>query len=217
MHANDASTHCERIYIAGMGPAVHVPLVIFWTLLLLAVAGTVTLSTASFDLVSASGWFSILFVWQLLANLIMFGFNALVPCFPLDCSSIVVNLLASKGLPPPKIASGVILSSSMVIAAIAGYAIYGIMQMQFGSWTMLAMAGFLAHSTYGVYKDRRDGTLQTSPLFHDRTSKSDRASPTLFERLFIEHSAEEHSGLDLGLLVVAHVILSKASAVLSYR
>ena len=37
---------------------------------------------------TADGFFAVLFILQLLYNLLTLGFNLLVPCFPLDCSQV---------------------------------------------------------------------------------------------------------------------------------
>ena len=46
----------------------------------------------------------------------MFIFNATVPCFPLDCSQIVVSVLGMRGWPPVQVATFIVRSRSVGVS-----------------------------------------------------------------------------------------------------
>ena len=75
--ANAAQTYKARGYISLMGPLTHLPMFVFWCILLAMSGVTPRLSTTGMD-VEGDDWWSILCIQQLMMNVVMFCFNALV-------------------------------------------------------------------------------------------------------------------------------------------
>eukprot|EP00656_Telonema_subtile_P029635 TRINITY_DN32726_c0_g1_i1.p1 TRINITY_DN32726_c0_g1~~TRINITY_DN32726_c0_g1_i1.p1 ORF type:complete len:195 (+),score=34.45 TRINITY_DN32726_c0_g1_i1:126-710(+) len=191
-------------------------MLIIWVCLTAAATGGVTLNAGSLAL-TGGDWFGRLFVIMTIVNLVMFCFNALVPCFPLDCSAIVVNTLAIKGVSPDQIAKWLLISSGVVILGFCGYALYLLIQLRFLSCVSVClMAGYLGYNSWLIHKARENGTLQQTAVFNDR-SQNQQVEQTLFEKMFADDqrpkadNAPGGSDMDLGLLlaiglVAAHVL-----------
>jgi Zn-dependent protease len=167
-------SHWQHAQIAAAGPATHVPMIAVW-LLLLALTGHMTLSMAQLTLATADGWFAILFAQQVINNLVVFGFNLLLPCFPLDCSQIVVSVLLMRGWPLLRVAHAILVSSAVALVAVVGHAIAGIAAGWPSASLGLVVAVFLGvqisqlHAAYQVGPD----ALEMYPLFRGRTGGTD--------------------------------------------
>ena len=59
----------------------------------------------------------------------MLIFNAAVPCFPLDCSQIVVSVLGMRGWQPIRVAKAIILSSCCILLVLL---VYGFVRLSSG-------------------------------------------------------------------------------------
>ena len=128
---------------------------------------TTGLSTRSLRLDTADGWFAALFVCQVQYNLVMLCFNLLVPCFPLDCSQIVVSLLCMRGWSKMKVAEFILGSSAVVLLALGLYAFLGIASGDPTATLGLFLALWLGMQTYQLYTLYKLGplALEQYPLF----------------------------------------------------
>ena len=105
-------THAQQIFISAMGPATHVPMAVVWFFLFLAAYPPVGedddtakfLDVGQLSAERGSDWFALWFFFEFIDNVVMFAFNAFVPCFPLDCSNIAMNVAAARGYSEPQIA-----------------------------------------------------------------------------------------------------------------
>jgi Zn-dependent protease len=166
-------THRQQAEIAAAGPATHVPMALVW-LALLATTGNVSLSTAvSSRMMPVAEFFSLLFRLELINNLLLFAFNLFVPCFPLDCSQIIVSVLAMRGWSRLRIVHFILASSAVAIVVIASITIYF---MSTGDSPVAAMGGLfvafwlgvMSLSLYKLYKIADSGqpeVVDAHPLF----------------------------------------------------
>ena len=161
----------HRALIAAAGPATHVPMVLFW-LVLLSCTGHFTLSTRQLLLNTPDGWLAALFVFEVVYNLATLAFNLLVPCYPLDCSQIIISLLCVHGWPKLKIAEAILASSCVVLFLLAGYAIWGMGSGEpsaaLGLFTVIWLA-LQSVTLYQAYQLGEPG-LSVHPLFRDNTA-----------------------------------------------
>eukprot|EP00658_Telonema_sp_P-2_P017721 TRINITY_DN16909_c0_g1_i1.p1 TRINITY_DN16909_c0_g1~~TRINITY_DN16909_c0_g1_i1.p1 ORF type:complete len:167 (-),score=26.17 TRINITY_DN16909_c0_g1_i1:153-653(-) len=145
------NTFSDRVYIACMGPATAVPLSFFWMCAVLVFNdGQLRLSMSGLRLDSPD-WFLFLCIVQLIGQLVNFAVNALVPCFPLDGSQILVNYLAGKQFEPERIAIWLVNCSIPPILAMCIYLLYLLFltpsfSMLLWVGAMLISPGFCAYS-----------------------------------------------------------------------
>eukprot|EP00658_Telonema_sp_P-2_P066318 TRINITY_DN55366_c0_g1_i1.p1 TRINITY_DN55366_c0_g1~~TRINITY_DN55366_c0_g1_i1.p1 ORF type:complete len:362 (-),score=47.57 TRINITY_DN55366_c0_g1_i1:336-1421(-) len=215
------TSYCDRIYIAVMGPAVHVPLSLIWFVMGSVAAEEWTLSTQGRNVEKAGDWFEVFFILECQLNLIMLGFNLLIPSFPLDCSAILVNLLAWCGMHPHTIAIVLVGSSVVVILLLCTYAIWAMSRQYWGAVIWLAVAAFLAYNTWLIHNARVQGKLQETSVFNDRSERTDPEEHTLFEKMFEEHKTKQDhqpeqnqsdksqgaSSMDLSIVLVSAIVL----------
>ena len=167
--ATCGNSHRQFARIAAAGPATHVPMILFW-LVLLASTGhlsTTGLSIYSLQLDTADGWFAALFARMVQSNLAMLCFNLLVPCFPLDCSLIIVSLLCMRGWPKMKVAEFILRSSAVMLVALSVYSFLGIAIGSPTATLALFAALWKGMQTYQLYKLYKLGpvALEQHPLF----------------------------------------------------
>ena len=100
-------------------------------------------------------------------NLVMLCFNLLVPCFPLDCSQIIVSLLCMRGWPKMKVAKLILGSSAVVLLALGLYAFLGIASGDPTATLGLFLALWLGMQTFQLYTLYKLGplALEQYPLF----------------------------------------------------
>ena len=168
--ATCGQSHRQFALIAAAGPATHVPMILGWLLLLASTGQWTTstgLSTHSLQLDTADGWFAALFLNQVQYNLLTLCFNLLLPCFPLDCSQILVSLLCMRGWPKMEVAKVILVSSAVVLVALCLYAFVGIASGEptasFGLFGAIWL-GLQTHQLYGFYKQGA-AALEQYPLF----------------------------------------------------
>jgi len=125
------------------------------------------LSTRSLQLDTAGGWFAALFLFQVQYNLITLCFNLLLPCFPLDCSQIVVSLLCMRGWPKMEVAKLILGSSAAVLVALVLYFFVGIASGEPTAAFGLLAAIWLGLQTHQLYQYYKQGpaALEQYPLF----------------------------------------------------
>ena len=167
--ATCGNSHRQHALIAAAGSATHVPMILGW-LLLLASTGHLTstgLSIRLQQLDTADGWFAALFAYMVQYNLIALCLNLLVPCFPLDCSQIVVSLLCMRGWPKMKVAKFILGSSAVVLVALSLYSFLGIASGDPTASLGLFVALWLGMQTYQLYTLYKLGplALEQHPLF----------------------------------------------------
>merc|ERR1712039_928042 len=95
----------------------------------------------------------------------MFLFNALVPCFPLDCSQIFVSVMLLCGATPDTAAKVMVFISVPVISALVLIALLSWSSGGPSAALSLFLAFWLAVQTLRLHKARQDGTLASFPLF----------------------------------------------------
>jgi len=163
--SDSAKTPRERAYISLMGPMTHPPMLLFWMLLLLMASGTVTFSMATFGLDNGfSDWLAILCVQMMLMNCFAFAFNLFVPCYPLDCSQIAMNMGVLYGMEHTRIAWAMV---GMSVPLVLGFGIWGLYEFftTGRGVTICLVALFLGSQTYQLYQCIQEGILARHPLF----------------------------------------------------
>ena len=168
--ATRGHSHRQHALIAAAGSATHVPMILGWLLLLASTGHWTTstgLSTRSLQLDTADGWFAALFLFQVQYNLLTLCFNLLLPCFPLDCSQILVSLLCMHGWPKMEVAKFILCSSAVVLVALCLYAFVGLASGEPTAGFSLFGAIFLGMQTHQLYKFYKQGpaALEQYPLF----------------------------------------------------
>ncbi|CAE8730359.1 unnamed protein product [Polarella glacialis] len=159
-----SATSKEQIFISAAGPVTHLPMLLMWAGLLFAVnGGKFTLSLA--DMYLESDFMAIICVRLFTDNLIMLCFNLLVPCFPLDCSQILVSSLLLRGYDPSFAAKVIVCLSAPVILVLAGLGILAYFTGSPAAIMNLFMAIWLAQQTVRLHNLRVSGELVTHPLF----------------------------------------------------
>lgn len=177
--ANVSSDHCDRIKISAAGPVTHIPMVLFWVLLLFAaegISGTLAYSRSVNVDNSASMWFTVLFWTMIWINIAMFLFNACVPCFPLDCSSIVMNAMAMRGTPHDQIAKCMVYTSIPIIFLFFAYGFY-LFFTAGGGVLWIFIAAWLGYQTFQLYQSTRNHALDRHPLFATVGAASTKPPP----------------------------------------
>ena len=168
--ATCGQSHRQFALIAAAGPATHVPMILGWLVLLVSTGHwtiSTGLSTRSLQLDTAGGWFAALFLFQVQYNLITLCFNLLLPCFPLDCSQIVVSLLCMRGWPKMEVAKLILGSSAVVLVALVLYFFVGIASGEPTAAFGLLAAIWLGLQTHQLYQYYKQGpaALEQYPLF----------------------------------------------------
>eukprot|EP00443_Scrippsiella_acuminata_P131294 CAMPEP_0115645378 /NCGR_PEP_ID=MMETSP0272-20121206/38372_1 /TAXON_ID=71861 /ORGANISM="Scrippsiella trochoidea, Strain CCMP3099" /LENGTH=333 /DNA_ID=CAMNT_0003082849 /DNA_START=7 /DNA_END=1006 /DNA_ORIENTATION=+ len=154
----------EQIFVSGMGPATHVPMLALWAGILAATnGGHVTLSTAGM-------WYSthfvpVMCVAMLMNNLAMLAFNLLVPCIPLDCSQIFVSLLLLCGCEAGLAAKIMVIVSVPIVLLLLLFGIWAWMGGTSMASLTVMMAIWLGVQTWKLHQARMQGQLAHMPLF----------------------------------------------------
>jgi len=171
------STYSQRFYIAAMGPAMHIPMFFFWFLLLVLINQGFTLDYSAFDVSAFGDWFIILTIQQCWLNILMFVFNALVPCFPLDCSQMVMCTMAMRGYEPTSIAKCMCYTSAPIILILVAFGIWELIETGGGAMSLF-VALWLAYQTWGLWSSSTSNeTLLTHPTFTNPPSGSTETPP----------------------------------------
>lgn len=125
--ARAGSTHCQQIAISIAGLATFIPMGVFW-LLLWVVSSPASRQCNSppcwLDIDRFGDWVAMLFAEQFITNASLFVFNGLIPCYPLACSTIIMNALAMLGVTRRRAAIGIAAVSVPIICLMAGFGIY---------------------------------------------------------------------------------------------
>jgi len=173
----------EQIFVSACGPATHLPMLLLWMgLMALANLGRVTLSLEGMSL--EDNFFAVVCVAMLTNNLAMLLFNLLVPCFPLDCSQILVSFMLLRGVEPGSInyissfgtagstlhimgtAAKVLVGLSLPVLLVL--LITGIVSSLAGSPSAslnVVLACWLAMQSWSLHQARLRGQLASYPLF----------------------------------------------------
>lgn len=163
--ANMTPDYCTRITVSAAGPLMHVPMGLFWLFLFLAAAASDD-SVYYGDSSDPQGayWFAIFFANMFWINVLMFVFNGLIPCFPLDCSSIVMNTMAMMGYQHYSIAWCMVYTSVPIILLIAAWGLYEFITTGFGAFQIF-LAAWLGYQTYTLYSSVKKDSLNSHVLF----------------------------------------------------
>eukprot|EP00747_Dinoflagellata_sp_TGD_P170852 gnl/TRDRNA2_/TRDRNA2_203486_c0_seq1.p1 gnl/TRDRNA2_/TRDRNA2_203486_c0~~gnl/TRDRNA2_/TRDRNA2_203486_c0_seq1.p1 ORF type:complete len:338 (+),score=50.03 gnl/TRDRNA2_/TRDRNA2_203486_c0_seq1:83-1096(+) len=154
----------EQIFISGSGPATHLPMLLLWALLMAIVnGGHVGLSTAGMTI--EQNFLAVVAVCMLCNNLAMLIFNLMVPCFPLDCSQIVISGMLLRGYDNSTIAKTVVVLSVPVVAFLALYGLWAYFSGNPAATVNIFMAGWLISETWKLHSARVRGELNSHPLF----------------------------------------------------
>jgi len=154
----------EQIFVSGCGPATHLPMLLLWMgLMALSNSGSVTLSLEGMTL--QEDFFAVVCVAMLTNNLAMLLFNLLVPCFPLDCSQILVSLMLLHGVEPGTAAKVLIGLSLPVLLVLLTVGIVSAMAGSPSASLNVLLACWLGMQTWSLHQTRLRGELATYPLF----------------------------------------------------
>ena len=104
-------------------------------------------------------------------NVAMFCFNAMVPCFPLDCSNILMNALFMLGIGAREIALRMVVVSVPIIAIIAALGLWSLAVGNPGAMLTLCMCGWLAFQTYNLYKAYKEDQVAAHPMYANLPGK----------------------------------------------
>ena len=164
MIATCGNSHRQHALIAAAGSATHVPMILGW-LLLLASTGHLTSTGLSIRLQQLVR--GALRVHGAVQPDRAVRLNLLVPCFPLDCSQIIVSLLCMRGWPKMKVAKFILGSSAVVLVALSLYSFLGIASGDPTASLGLFVALWLGMQTYQLYTLYKLGplALEQHPLF----------------------------------------------------
>lgn len=151
------------MWVAFAGPLTHVPMLLFWILLLLpayhAVTGSYKIQLLLFDPPSPPYLWVDICVGSVVLNLSLFIFNLFVPAYPLDGGRIFADALLTCGVSEVSAAK-----ATVGVSAIMGVAVvvWGIMQFQI---VTLMVGFFILLSTYTLLRCVLDGQVKSHPLF----------------------------------------------------
>lgn len=163
--ANLTPDYCTRIRVSAAGPLTHIPMGLFWFFLFLAsISGKDSLYYGDSGDPQGVYWFAVLFANMFWINVLMFIFNGLVPCFPLDCSAIVMNTMAWLGYQHTSIAWCMVYTSVPIIFLIAIWGLWAFITTGFGSFQIFT-AAWLGYQTYVLYKAVKGDSLASNSLF----------------------------------------------------
>jgi len=152
---------------------------LFW-IFLTGLTNGFTRATSAGGRADASGtfWFETLFVAMFFLNVYLFVFNALIPCFPLDCSAIVMNTMLLKGFSRESTAACMCYTSAPIVLVLAGYGLWAFFTSGQGA-TMIFLAAWLGYQTYLLYRDWKQGALQNHALFRDAPAQAAEAPKSI--------------------------------------
>ena len=98
-------------------------------------------------------------------NLSLCLFNLLLPCWPLDGGRICADVLLLRRLPAERAAEIVVKCSCVVIAALAGWALFLFIDGSLGFALTVLMTCWLGFQTWQLHVLVRAGRVQNHPLF----------------------------------------------------
>ena len=147
----------DRIAISASGPATHAPMAAFWLLV-----GSVSISL----------FFESLAMYALWLNVSLCAFNLLVPCFPLDCSQILVSAMILRGKGARETATIITAVSVPLVALLACYGAWTFVTAGTGVLTVF-VALWLGKQTFDLHSAAKEDRLGDHPLFRNPPRRSD--------------------------------------------
>ncbi|CAK0844595.1 unnamed protein product [Prorocentrum cordatum] len=154
----------QQIVISGAGPATHLPMIAIWMALMAATNdGQVTTSTAGMSF--EHHFIALVCVAMLLNNIGMFLFNLLIPCFPLDCSQIILASMLLCGSEVGTAAMVMVGLSAPILVILAGIGIYGYFTGTPSATLHIMLAVWLGAQSWKLHQARLEGRLASYPLF----------------------------------------------------
>lgn len=183
--AINGQTPRERFLIALFGPLTHIPMTLLWVFLAWCFMGFDAegeLSEGWYRRKVAEeygwAWFVELSTAIINMNAMMFVFNALVPCWPLDGAVMAVSVGLMCGKEKDTIAAYCIYASCFFALLIFGYGLYELIALGGGAmW--LFMGVWIAQQTYLLHNERKEGRLDTHPNFATPAPRPAVATPAV--------------------------------------
>jgi len=202
----------QQIFISGSGPATHIPMLILWVGVLAACnGGRVTLSTTGLRV--DTDFIALVCVCLLVSNLSMLVFNLLVPCFPLDCSQILISGMLLCGCDNSTTAKVMVLLSVPVILVLGGLGVWSYTTGNMGASMNVFVAAWLALQTWQLHQARVRGELNSHPLFASSPpapAGRPPAMPTTGGTVLGSSTNQVCIGSALSVAIVAFVVLQTA-------
>ena len=173
--AGAGRTHRDQIFISAMGPATHFPMALVWLLLYFAAYpysddGAET-ADEPLSAERRSDWFAIFFWSQFTTNMALFCFNAMIPCFPLDCSNMLMNALFMLGVGARETALRMVVVSVPIIAIIAALGVWSLAVGNPSAMLTLCMCGWLGFQTYTLYRAYKEDQVAAHPMYANVPAK----------------------------------------------
>lgn len=165
------------LLVALSGPATHIPQWLAWRAFAAAAAGTLAVRLGTL-----SPFVSSLCASAMTMQVMLAAFNLLVPCYPLDCSKIVISLCRLAGASADSAATFMCFLSAMCIAAliasIAGLISIPLIPMGYHPLNVLLVC-WMAFQTYQLYRQVSQNDARSHPLFQEVCQPCDAESQSL--------------------------------------
>jgi len=163
----------QQIFVSASGPGMHIPMFLLWAAVMAIVnEGHVTLS------VDGLSYASLLCAAMLIDNLALLFFNLCVPCFPLDCSQILVSVMLLCSCEPNKTARVMVIISVLALLIILGCGIWFMWIGNPAAALSIFMALWLGVQTWKLHRARVQGRLADYPTFTLQPSSSQTPQPS---------------------------------------
>jgi len=178
--AQGALSPKEQIFVSIMGPLTHLPMIAGWYgVLALLNKGHMTLVDNGYAYTDQLG--PLVAMAMISNNVAMLLFNLLVPCFPLDCSQILVSAMLWSGYQPSFAAKILVFLSIPVLCVLVGLALMSYVDGSGSGSSLMSffnvfMAFWLAQQTYALHQARVTGNLAAYPLFSSAMRGGNSAS-----------------------------------------
>lgn len=151
------------LLVALAGPATHVPQYFAWRSLSIVTAGTLAVHLGTLGPVVTS-----LCAQAMSIQILLAAFNLLVPCYPLDCSRVVISLCQLAGASANSAAMFMCCLSalciSILIASVAGIVHIPYLAIGYHPLNILLIC-WMAYQTYQLYCQVRENEVNSHPLF----------------------------------------------------
>lgn len=164
MIGSGASGPKNQIFISAAGPLTHLPMIGFWLIFIPVFGmGRFSLNLTGFYL--PQDFMAIMCIQMVITNIVMLAFNLLVPCFPLDCSQILLSILLLCGMDGPNAARVIVYCSVPIIVLLLAYGIWAYVAGNAYALLVCFTAVWLFFQTYQLHTARVRGELSQHPLF----------------------------------------------------
>jgi len=153
------------LIVALAGPLTHIPQWLAWRALAFAISGSLAVRLGNLAPFASS-----LCANAMTIQVVLAAFNLLVPCYPLDCSKVVISLCCLAGASANSAAIFMCFLSSLCISALLAsmMGLITIPMIAIGYHPLNVMLiCWMAFQTYQLYKQASLNDAKSHPLFHE--------------------------------------------------